>query len=251
MSKLQRDADLKPSLIDLEASSIATGGKQAKAVQPERLSGKGNYSVYWIRLSFHDDMFINGYIGITKNIKERIKQHKKSNADYIINRAKKKYGWDNLIISILYENLTLKEALRVEYILRPNSFIGWNGQAGGFIGVNSEWYQIAENRIKHSKRTSEGTKRGIKEHDTKEARSERAKKAYKKNEAFFKTMGVGEKNGMALLKEWQVKLIRCKLYKTMTIKEMSKKFNVKPYVISRILKMQSWKHVVCDSPDYK
>jgi hypothetical protein len=47
-------ADSKPRLIDLEASNIATGGKQEyNSVQPERLSDGGYYmkttimKVYW------------------------------------------------------------------------------------------------------------------------------------------------------------------------------------------------------------
>lgn len=48
----KNNADVKLSLIDLEASNIVTGGKQFNNnVQPERLSEKDNmYSVYWIHI---------------------------------------------------------------------------------------------------------------------------------------------------------------------------------------------------------
>ena len=48
----KNNADVKLSLIDLEASNIVTGGKQFNNnVQPERLSEKDNmYSVYWIHV---------------------------------------------------------------------------------------------------------------------------------------------------------------------------------------------------------
>ena len=63
MSK--NNADVKLSLIDLEASNIVTGGKQFNNnVQPERLSEKDNmYSVYWIHLPEQNDIYTQGYAG--------------------------------------------------------------------------------------------------------------------------------------------------------------------------------------------
>lgn len=248
-----KDADLKLLLIDLEADNTATGGKQEKSVQPERLSeGDNIYCVYWIHKQEHTNFYNEGYIGITCNFKERFKQHKKSKKDYIINRAKNKYGWETLLKDILIDNLTIKEALFIENKLRSKAFIGWNNQIGGNLGVEKEWYKNKENKLKHSTNTSKATKLGIALNDTHEARVERSKKAYQKNKQLFKTIMVGSKNGKAILNETQVYEIRFNLIpKGLSNPEIAKKYNVKPYVIGQIRKKITWKHVVCDSPDYK
>jgi hypothetical protein len=66
----KNNADIKPSLIDLEDDNTSTGGKfkSTDFKQPERLSEKDNmYVVYWIRTSKHKDIFNEGYVGITSN----------------------------------------------------------------------------------------------------------------------------------------------------------------------------------------
>jgi len=251
MIKITKDADLKPSLIDLEASNMATGGKQSKDVQPERLSGKDDYCVYWIHTMVQYDFLKEGYIGITYNFKERMRAHKKSKQNYIINKAILKYGWKELIKEKIHDRLTLKEALALEFQFRPELNIGWNSQIGGNLGLEREWYLKKENKEKHAINTSIGTKLGILKNDSKAKRSERAKKAYEKNADFFKTIMKGDKNGRALLTENQVRLIKCKLSADISNREIAKRFNVKEYVIFRIVNNKLWKHVVCDSPDYK
>ena len=250
---LQNDADLKLLLIDLEAGNTATGGKQENSVQPERLSeGDNVYCVYWIHTKEHNDYYKDGYIGITSNFKERMRGHKRSKKDYIINRAIGKYKWDNLLKTILISNINLDQALLLENRLRPNPFIGWNGQSGGSIGVEKAWYEQNNNKTMHSLNTSIGTKAGIKSKDTHEKRSARAKKAYQQNKQLFQNMMVGSKNGKAKLNEEQVSNIKFNLIpKGMTNSEISKIYNVKPYVISFIKSGKTWKHIVCDSPDYE
>lgn len=173
-------ADLKPSLIDLEADNNATGGKQdISSVQPERLSERDNiYCVYWIGTLEHNNFFQQGYIGITKNLKNRIYSHFKNKRKTILTNVFKKYKKSDLIIKILHSNLTLEESLKLENFYRPSLNIGWNLQIGGNIGVESEWYNIPENKEKHSRNTSIKTKEGIKLKDSKEARSNRAKKSW-------------------------------------------------------------------------
>lgn len=242
-------ADLKPLLIDLEADNNATGGKQEldNSVQPERLNKEDNcYSLYWIHLPIHIS-YEFGYIGITKNFKQRMKDHKRNKKDTYFTRVIKKYGWDLLIKEVIKEQLTLKEALTLEEFYRPSQNIGWNNQKGGEIGVEPEWYSIKENREKHSLNTSIKTKEWIKTHDSKEKRSKRAKESWKVNKHKYDTKG--SKNGRALFTEEEVKCIKCELLlQNIKTSDIAKKFNVNPQVVRDIKNEKYWKHVVCDSP---
>lgn len=251
--RMNNNVDLKPLLIDLEANNIATGGKQENFVQPERLSGEDNmYIVYWIHLKEHTNIYSEGYVGITQNYKDRIKAHKKSKRNSHFNNAKFKYGWDNLIITIKYKNLTLKEALSLEENFRPFENIGWNSQKGGILGVEKEWYNLPENKLKHFINTSKATKIGISIKDSKEKRSLRAKNNWINNKESYKDSFKGSKNPRAILNEEKVKCIKCDLIpKGKTDKEISILYNVKPYVITWIRKLKNWKHIICDSPDHK
>ena len=82
-------------------------------------------SVYWIRHPDHTDMFTQGYIGISSNVKQRWESHSKNSSNLHIGRAVKKYGWDNLIKQVV---LIADKAycLAVETKLRPANQIGWN-----------------------------------------------------------------------------------------------------------------------------
>jgi predicted GIY-YIG superfamily endonuclease len=252
---MNHNADLKPSLIDLEADNTATGSKQEStdSVQLERLSERDSvYILYWIRLDNHTDPYTEGYIGITKDFKERMRSHKKSRNKYVINNAIQKHGWDNLHKDILHENLSLKEILDLEKQYRSEERIGWNLQRGGEFGVGSDWYKDVDNRLHHANATSIGTKQAIRMKDTKEARSERAKLSWKKNAASYEGKSRGSKNGKARLNEDQVMNIKCKLIpEGLSNKDIAEQYDVKSYVIAFIRKGKTWKHVVCDSPDHK
>jgi len=247
------NADVKLPLIDLEADNTATGGKQEEySVQPERLSeGDDNYSVYWIHASHHTDKLSQGYIGITCNFKERLKSHKKNKRKTKLTDAIKSYGWNNLQKDILFKNLSLQKALDIEKAYRRFPNIGWNVQTGGELGVDKSWYDISKNKEFHSLNTSKNTKLGILKNDSKENRSNRAKLNRVINKDLYRNVSVGSNNGKALLNEDQVKIIKCKLISEKTNKEISKLYNVKPYVIQFIRAQKTWKHVVCDSPAHK
>lgn len=252
------NADLKLPLIDLEADNTATGGKQEQcSVQPERLSeGDNMYCIYWIHLPEYTfdkgDELTHGYIGLTCNYKERMKSHKKKKSKTHLTDAIKKYGWDNLNKVIMYENLSFRDALYIEHILRPGSNIGWNIQMGGVIGVEKEWYDIPKNRKRHKINTSLATKIGIAEKDTFEKRSERAKLSRLNNKESYKKVPVGSRNGRALLNEQQVKCIKFELipegFKDRVIADM---YGVNPPTILQIRHGKTWKHIVCDSPDHE
>ena len=246
-------ADLKPSLIDLEADNTATGGKQVRTVQPERLNKTDNmYFVYWISLKESDNLFKEGYIGITLDLKQRFKAHnKKSKKNNHFKNVIQKYGWKNLIKTILHKSLSLEKALEYEELYRPLENVGWNSLKGGILGNRKEWYNIPSNKLKHSVNTSIKTKEGISK-EPNGIRSIRAKLSYIKNKNSYKDQSLGSKNPKARLTEKEVYKIRFNLIpQGLSDNEICRIFNVKDYVIHFIRTNKTWKHVICDSPDYK
>ena len=247
-------ADLKLPLIDLEVGNTTTGRKQDKlSRQRERLSEGGNiYDVYWIHQKSQNDIYKEGYVGITSNFKKRMNSHINNNKKYHFKNAINKYGWDNLDKDIIHSNLSLNEALKFEELYRPNQNIGWNSQKGGIIGVEKEWYNIPENKLKHKINTSNATLKWIKEKDNYTKRSNRAKKSWIKNRDSYKNVSVGSNNPKAKLNEIIVFNIRFNLIPLgMNNKEISLLYNVKPYVIAFIRNNKTWKNVVCDSPAHE
>jgi predicted GIY-YIG superfamily endonuclease len=202
------------------------------------------YIVYWIKEKNHTDCSTQGYIGITKNLKERLRAHKKNKKENPFTSAKNKYGFDNLIVEVLADNLTITQALSIEKSLRPRQRIGWNCQVGGELGVESSWYDIEENSNKHSKATAEATKLAIANKDTKEARAERARITWLVNKDSYKDIVKGSKNPRAILNEENVIEIKYSLIPLgKTNKEIAELFNVKPYVISFIRSGKNWSHI--------
>lgn len=239
-------ADLKPPLIDLEACDKATGRKQGNIpVQRERLSeGDYTYCVYWIRKTNHTDPSSQGYIGITKDLKERLRSHRNNKKITKLTSSIKKNKWNNLVVDIVQEGLSLEEALEVERRFRPDPDIGWNHQAGGEVGVSSEWYRDSDNLEKHRKATSIATRKAIADKDSTEARSQRAKDSWKKTRKKREGLFLGEKNPRAVLKEEEVKEIKYVLIpEGRTNKEISEIYGVRPHVISFIRRGKTWKHV--------
>lgn len=199
--------------------------------------------IYWIREKEHTDIYTQGYVGITKlSLEERIRSHKKNKKQSIVARKLRKYN--NLVCSIIKEVENLDEALAFEAKLRPTQNIGWNLQRGGELGVEPEWYLIQENKIKHSMKTSEATKRGIAIKDTTEARSKRAKDIRLKYADKYKAAALGENNSRAILTEADVFKIKYELIpKGLKNPEIALMFGVKPYVISFIRTGKNWSHV--------
>lgn len=91
------------------------------------------YKLYWIHRIDSQNPLNEGYIGVTKDINERMKTHKKSN--YIVGKALRKY--DDIIVDIIKENLSESEAFVLELSYRPHENIGWNITAGGKGAVGS------------------------------------------------------------------------------------------------------------------
>jgi len=86
--------------------------------------------VYWVHLDSHTDMFSEGYIGVSQDLKSRFKNHVRQPTNQHMANVIKKYGWDKLVKTQIL--IADKEyCLDIERKLRPNDFIGWNATAGG------------------------------------------------------------------------------------------------------------------------
>jgi predicted GIY-YIG superfamily endonuclease len=202
------------------------------------------YCVYWIRHKEHTDCMSQGYIGITKDLQERIRGHRRNKRTTKLNSFLKKYSWENEVeVEILDMNLDLNEALLLEEYYRPLQMIGLNLQKGGELGVDSIWYSNKANSKEHKLATSIGTKEGIKRKDTKEKRRERALKAHKDHpESYVKP--VGSKNPKAILNENIVRDIKYILIPDgYTNKAIASLYSVHPRVIQFIRSGKNWKHV--------
>lgn len=94
--------------------------------------------VYWIHHPEHTDMFLQGYIGVSKDLKRRFNNHAKRSDNPHLKNAINKYGWDNLIKQII---LVADNAycFMIEKLLRSNDNIGWNIVKGGGNPPISLW----------------------------------------------------------------------------------------------------------------
>lgn len=202
------------------------------------------YSVYWIRLNDHTDCMTQGYIGLTKDLNERIRGHRKNKRVTKLTSFLKCYSWEDAVnVEIMDMNLDLVEALELEAYYRPTQNIGLNLQRGGELGVEPDWYTIPENAKEHKLATSLGTKQGILNKDTSERRRERALKAHRDHpDSYVKP--IGSANPKAILNEEKVAVIKYQLLpQGLSNKEIAPLYGVHPRVIQFIRSMKNWKHV--------
>lgn len=200
------------------------------------------YCVYWIKTEDHQDVYSQGYVGITKNICERWRAHKKNNRKTALTSAASKYGWDNLECVVLESGLTQERALELENKYRPVAGVGWNLQAGGHIGVESEWYSDPDNAKKHSEATKVGTRKGLLK-DTKEDRAARARESWADPNRKQISL-TGSNNPRAQLTEEQVRDIKYALLPAgLSYKDIAEFFGVRPHVVQFIATRKNWKHI--------
>jgi hypothetical protein len=83
-------------------------------------------------------MFTQGYIGVTNNVKKRFADHKTRTGNRHFLSAIKKYGWDNLVKTIV---VIAEEAycLMLESKLRSKEQTGWNHVVGGGMPPITRW----------------------------------------------------------------------------------------------------------------
>jgi len=202
------------------------------------------YCVYWISKNKNEDVMTNGYIGITKDLHERIRSHRRNKKVTKLTSFLKSISWEACYVEILDMNLSQKDACDLERYYRPQENIGLNHQRGGELGVNPEWYLISENKQQHSEATSKGTVKGILEKDSIEARRERAIKSRINNADSYKGIAAGSKNPKALLNENQVHIIKYDLIPAgLTNHQIADQFTVHPRVIQFIRIGKNWKHI--------
>lgn len=87
-------------------------------------------AVYWIHHADHTDMFSQGYVGVSSNIKKRWYDHRTTTENQHLKSAINKYGWDNLVKKVILM-ADKSYCLDIETKLRPIGQIGWNIVAGG------------------------------------------------------------------------------------------------------------------------
>lgn len=95
-----------------------------------------NAEVYWIRAAHHTNILCEGYIGVSKNASNRwtyghswaFRKNRHENAR--LANAIAKYGWDNLIKTVLVIS-DESYCYDLERKLRPEELIGWNLAVGG------------------------------------------------------------------------------------------------------------------------
>ena len=113
--------------------------------------------VYWIHSPEHTDIFTQGYVGISSNVKKRWYDHKNKPSNVHLKNAINKYGWDNLIKQII---LIANDSycLLMETKLRSVEKIGWNVVAGGGkppltkFNLNKHLSQQTRDKISKSKK---------------------------------------------------------------------------------------------------
>lgn len=89
-------------------------------------------AVYWIHQPDHTDIFTQGYVGISNNIKARWNKHKQHPKNKHLQNVINKYGWDSLVKEVIIIADTLY-CLDIESKLRSIKNIGWNIAEGGAV----------------------------------------------------------------------------------------------------------------------
>jgi predicted GIY-YIG superfamily endonuclease len=85
--------------------------------------------VYWVRRSIHSDIKTEGYVGISYDVYNRFKAHKRLRKDTNLTKALRKY--DDVVCDIVETCSSHADAEVLERALRPKHFTGWNMAKGG------------------------------------------------------------------------------------------------------------------------
>lgn len=108
------------------------------------------YSLYWIHLENHTDYNTQGYVGVSKHVEKRFKEHKRE-SNPRVTFAANKFGWDNIKFTVLAKELDKEAVLLLEEMLRPVEFTGWNLAKGGSISGGTKGPLSEKHKAKISK----------------------------------------------------------------------------------------------------
>jgi group I intron endonuclease len=121
-------------------------------------------SVYWIHHPNHKNIMSEGYVGITRNFKDRMRFHKMLKCNVYLANAIKKYGWDNLVKEVILVS-DKNYCIDIETKLRNKDSVGWNlVKGGGLPPINTrKGYKISVPAWNKGKSPSDATKKKISE----------------------------------------------------------------------------------------
>lgn len=101
------------------------------------------YTVYWIKhKTLHNDVNTQGYVGITSEIKSRLKIHLLEAGNRVLKSEFNRYGFDSFECVILHSNCNAFTAYNLEYSYRPYSNIGYNKKPGGTMNSRFICYPV-------------------------------------------------------------------------------------------------------------
>jgi len=188
------------------------------------------------------------YIGITRNIKQRLRNHKncKSEPTKYLYNARNKYGWDSFEFKVLKEFKTIDEATEAEkYYIEKYNTIRPNGMNMTLGGDGSCGYQYSDEQRKKISDANKGKKPST---ETKKKMSlARKGKAGTKHTKLFKKkmsdMRNGSNNPASKLNEGQVIKIRSEYNKNISYRELGDKYNVGAGTILNIINRNSWVNI--------
>lgn len=134
-----------------------------------------SYVVYWIHREVHTSPDNEGYIGITKNVEKRIKDHFNRPSNLHLKYAMNKYS--DIKHTILYEYINEYDAIEIEKRFRPNKNIGWNIAEGGGIPPSNLGVKFTEERKEKHRGNNNGFYGKKHSDETKEFMSKRMKES--------------------------------------------------------------------------
>lgn len=91
------------------------------------------YTLYWIRLFNHTDIYSQGYVGITNNLANRMKQHFRASTRSKVSACIRRHSPENIVVDVIVSDLEHNQALILEEMVRPSEMIGWNVLKGGHV----------------------------------------------------------------------------------------------------------------------
>ena len=98
--------------------------------------------VYWKHTEDMCHDYTDGYIGITNNFEERMKQHHRDafvrNSSYTVHERMRTYNED-VVTDIIFEG-SRKDCEQLEFDLRKRWHVGWNMCMGGGSPAKERWY---------------------------------------------------------------------------------------------------------------